>query len=368
MISERLLAELEDSRASHRVLFLYLDIELRDGFRCSRKGDFPGGRGELPSPLKDGTNSVRVVVDEAGAVVATHDYDAFGNILAESVPTGAGGQPWPFEHRAFGELYDRDLGMTFHRARWMDASDGRFVSRDRFGGVGAQPASLHRYSYAASDPLNKTDPSGHLIPQLVAIGVLGSLFIPASTAVAADLENPLADAGCNRTPGNMVLNPEWKDFEPILSHWPVGCRRDGDWDDEIEDDCGGKLHVDCRTIGEFGYYLNTFTRAGGLDEVELGYCPFFRAQNRWQYRKNQTGTMFLEAGHWVIDKDSGKWQSIHVDANGKITQKCGEADPKKNYEPDSGFQPDYLNDGTDCSPDTRPNGGIWGSILDFFGF
>ena len=168
VISERLLAELEDSRASHRVrvFLLYLDIELRDGFRCSRKRDLPGGRGELPSPLKDGTNSVRVVVDEAGAVVATHDYDAFGNILAESVPTGGGGQPWPFEHRAFGELFDRDVGMVFLRARWMDPSDGRFVSRDPLEGISDEPMTLHRYGYAGLNPVNFQDPSGMLFQWL----------------------------------------------------------------------------------------------------------------------------------------------------------------------------------------------------------
>ena len=68
-------------------------------------------------------------------MVATHDYDAFGNILAETTPVGGGGQPWPFEHRAFGELYDRDLGMTFLRNRWMSTEDGQFVSRDPFGGI-----------------------------------------------------------------------------------------------------------------------------------------------------------------------------------------------------------------------------------------
>ena len=160
MISERLLAQLEDPRPSTRVPVLTIEIELRLELRCT--GDrTPGGWGCLvPSSLKDGTNSIRVVVDEAGAVVATHDYDAFGNILAESTPTGGGGQPWPFEHRAFGELYDRDLGMVFLRARWMDPGTGTFISRDPFGGRPCDPRTLHRYVFVANDPINLSDPSG----------------------------------------------------------------------------------------------------------------------------------------------------------------------------------------------------------------
>ena len=118
-------------------------------------------------------------------MVATHDYDAFGNILAESTPVGGGGQPWPFEHRAFGELFDRDLGMVFLRARWMDPSDGRFISRDPFGGSSGDPQSLHRYTYAHADPINKIDPSGEftLIEVLLVTVILTGLAIIADQIV-----------------------------------------------------------------------------------------------------------------------------------------------------------------------------------------
>ena len=104
-----------------------------------------------------------------------------GNILAESVPTGGGGQAWPFEHRAFGELYDRDLGMVFLRKRWMDPSDGRFVSRDPFGGRLVEPSSLHRYAYVSSNPTNMIDPSGrigvdiHVGALTLKVGLIGIL-------------------------------------------------------------------------------------------------------------------------------------------------------------------------------------------------
>ena len=163
----------ERSWAGVRSAAVALRLDLPPPGARSRNSLSRGGEGWVRPTLKDGTNSVRVVVDEAGAVVATHDYDAFGNILAESTPVGAGGQPWPFEHRAFGELFDRDLGMVFLRARWMDPSDGRFVSRDPFPGFPTQIRSLHRYFYAYSNPLNVSDPSGEfgVIEGLAVIGI-----------------------------------------------------------------------------------------------------------------------------------------------------------------------------------------------------
>ena len=46
------------------------------------------------------------------------------------------------------------------RARYMDPSIGRFISRDPFAGNSFDPPSLHKYSYARNNPINVADPSG----------------------------------------------------------------------------------------------------------------------------------------------------------------------------------------------------------------
>jgi len=46
------------------------------------------------------------------------------------------------------------------RARWMNPITGRFMSRDPDAGQIAIPATLHKYLYAAGDPVNRVDPSG----------------------------------------------------------------------------------------------------------------------------------------------------------------------------------------------------------------
>jgi hypothetical protein len=49
---------------------------------------------------------------------------------------------------------------VYLRARWYDAGEGRFGSRDPFQGWAEQPASLHTYAYTENDPINAIDPTG----------------------------------------------------------------------------------------------------------------------------------------------------------------------------------------------------------------
>ena len=70
-----------------------------------------------------------------------------------------------------GELHDGDL--VHLRARWYHPSTGTFTSRDPFAGFDTQPYSLHPYQYAYSNPVLLTDPSGELVPALIAAVALG---------------------------------------------------------------------------------------------------------------------------------------------------------------------------------------------------
>src|SRR5262249_48546596 len=48
------------------------------------------------------------------------------------------------------------------RARHYDTQTGRFLTRDPFGGFPGDPLSLHKYFYAAANPVNNQDPSGQI--------------------------------------------------------------------------------------------------------------------------------------------------------------------------------------------------------------
>jgi RHS repeat-associated protein len=102
----------------------------------------------------DGFGSVRLLTDATGTVTDTYDYDAWGNAVHT-----AGSTPNVYLYR--GEQYDPDLRLYYLRARYFNPLSGRFLSRDPESGHIAVPATLHRYSYAAADPVNRIDPRGH---------------------------------------------------------------------------------------------------------------------------------------------------------------------------------------------------------------
>jgi hypothetical protein len=48
------------------------------------------------------------------------------------------------------------------QARYLDPSTGRFQSMDSYEGNTSDPQSLHKYLYAADNPVNNIDPSGEM--------------------------------------------------------------------------------------------------------------------------------------------------------------------------------------------------------------
>ncbi len=102
----------------------------------------------------DGLGSVRALTDPAGAVTDTYDYDAFGELLASTGST-------PNDFRFAGEQLDANVGFYYLRARYYDPHVGRFTTADTFPPDLFDPETLHRYVYAANDPVDNVDPSGH---------------------------------------------------------------------------------------------------------------------------------------------------------------------------------------------------------------
>jgi len=105
--------------------------------------------------------SVRTLIDGNGTVTDTYDYDAWGNEVNLT-----GSTPNLYLYR--GEQYDSDLGLYYLRARYFNSVTGRFLSTDPTPGSPENPASVHRYVYAAADPVNGIDPSGRATATLPA--------------------------------------------------------------------------------------------------------------------------------------------------------------------------------------------------------
>jgi RHS repeat-associated protein len=102
----------------------------------------------------DGHGSVRYLTDSTGAATDTYDYDAFGNLIASTGTT-------PNLYLFAGEQFDRDLGLYYNRARYLDTRLGRFWGMDTEEGDDREPLSLHKYLYAGASPVDRLDPSGH---------------------------------------------------------------------------------------------------------------------------------------------------------------------------------------------------------------
>jgi RHS repeat-associated protein len=103
----------------------------------------------------DGHGNTRYLTDALGDITDTYDYDAFGNLIAQTGST-------PNNFLFTSEQLDPDLGLYFLRARYQDTTTGRFWTMDEFEGNQSDPLSLHKYTFNHSEPVNRIDPSGLL--------------------------------------------------------------------------------------------------------------------------------------------------------------------------------------------------------------
>jgi RHS repeat-associated protein len=125
--------------------------------------------GTMSWSLADRQGSVVDLVDEDGTVLNHFVYDSFGNRTQTSEVE--------FRYGYTGRELDRETGLYYYRARYYDASVGRFISEDPMG-FGAGDTNLYRYVF--NNATNYTDPSGQIVPLIaagmVAMGVMNALI------------------------------------------------------------------------------------------------------------------------------------------------------------------------------------------------
>jgi RHS repeat-associated protein len=150
-------------------------------------------------------------------------YTAYGDRTVTEIDTGCNGEEKDF----IGERHDPETGLIYLHARWYDPKLGRFLTPDwwdpvdgevalKGGAAGwlASPVGTNRYAYAANDPINKSDPNGH-------VNAMGDVEAPD--------ENPDTDPE-----GALeVLNELVRDWVPgaaIAQHAINSCRN-GDYEE-----------------------------------------------------------------------------------------------------------------------------------------
>jgi RHS repeat-associated protein len=105
--------------------------------------------------LHDRLGSVRLVIDDTGAVQNSYTYNPFGESFASECTENVS-NPFMFT----GQWFDSEIDQYYLRARMYDPALMRFTGRDGVAGTFEQPMSLHRYLYCENEPVSRIDLSG----------------------------------------------------------------------------------------------------------------------------------------------------------------------------------------------------------------
>ncbi len=96
----------------------------------------------------DGLGSVTAITDSARNVVQSYRYDSFGMLHPST--------NFRNSYTYTGREWDKEAGLYYYRARYYDAGDGRFISKDSAGVNGG----INLYGYVDNRPLEWIDPKG----------------------------------------------------------------------------------------------------------------------------------------------------------------------------------------------------------------
>ncbi|GAA5528323.1 polymorphic toxin-type HINT domain-containing protein [Herpetosiphon gulosus] len=108
----------------------------------------------------DAQGTIRALITPAGVEQQRTHFSIWGTIRSQ---TGTSSNRLGYT----GELMGHD-GTVYLRARHYLPTMGRFLQQDSFAGIPTSPQSLHKYSYAHNSPAWHTDPSGNVVPLLLA--------------------------------------------------------------------------------------------------------------------------------------------------------------------------------------------------------
>ena len=95
------------------------------------------------------------LVTDSGAVAASYEYDAWGNILSQS---GSMADVNPLRYR--GYYYDSETGFYYLQSRYYDPATRRFINADALTSTGQGFIGTNMFAYCNNNSVNGYDPSG----------------------------------------------------------------------------------------------------------------------------------------------------------------------------------------------------------------
>ena len=161
--------------------------------------------------ITDHLGSTVGLTNQSGAIAEQTSYDSFGN-SANNLST---------RYQFTGREYDSFTGLQYSRARWYDAKTGRFVSEDPIGFAGGD---INLYGYVRNNSLRYRDPTGKIIPFIIAGAAIAVLILASPSPVNAPgrgdpiyyPENPLILNAAGGAVGSFVLG---KVFGPVIGRF-----------------------------------------------------------------------------------------------------------------------------------------------------
>ena len=97
------------------------------------------------------------LVTESGAVAASYEYDAWGNILASS---GSMAEKNPLRYR--GYYYDSETGFYYLQSRYYDPAMHRFINADSYASTGQGFIGTNMFAYCHNSPVAFYDTEGNM--------------------------------------------------------------------------------------------------------------------------------------------------------------------------------------------------------------
>ena len=208
--------------------------------------------GDVLWPLVDNLGSVRDIVDSTGAVENHLTYDAFGNVTSETDDT--------VDHiyAYTGRDRDEESDLQYNRARYYDASVGRWISEDPIA-FAAGDSNLTRY--VGNFTVGARDPTGLVqVEQIVAVALVA--------------QHPPIRMLFGEGDGDGYF----KRLAKMIDGWLEGDRDEGRWLGAQEQQEGLERAIEKARSGRPDTRLKSLDQVDGIDDWEG--APGGRKQRR----------------------------------------------------------------------------------------
>ena len=217
---------------------------------------------------QDGLGTVTDLTDSAGSTAKSYAYDAYGTIVDQ---TGTVDQPYSYT----GRELDSETGLMYHRARYYDPRNGRFLQKDPLRFING--ANL--YIYTMNNPANFADPLGLWRNPS---DIYKDAMDDAEKSGLPGQHNGLQDA-YRHCLASCMLTRENSEFEAELLGW--ANEEGGDWlhnqeqgereADELNNACGRRFGQTAASTKDCQGSCRNATLNGTLRTYQQGTTPTY---------------------------------------------------------------------------------------------